>query len=283
MTSRSACSHSASDFASFTSLINGSAPPALGPYVGNRRRPWGTFAVTVATAAAGERPLGRLADEKQDPLSAIYRNRQVARGREIACKMQLRAQLHPKAVDPTERQKKIERGRAIFHRALERSYLRYIAMTNAVHLQALKDIMNDAIMDRIANSDRTVPTLRSADLERFLTASESARGQDAPSSAQDCSVFRPQALFATPPAKKCAGAPPPWNANEATPTCGDTGSIFAHPTMPYATLQRCATLEGLCAHPGSPTNPVSRFVDVFMETHVSCTGRSYTGKRRRQS
>lgn len=46
-----------------------------------------------------------------------------------------------------------------------------------------------------------------------------------PSSPQDCALLRLQALFATPQAKNCAVAPPPWNDNEATPTYGDTGSI----------------------------------------------------------
>ena len=72
---------------------------------------------------------------------------------------------------------------------------------------AFNDILNDAIMNNIANTVRIAPTLRSMDLERFLTTSESDRGQDAQTSPQDCTVQRPQALFATPTAKQSAGHP----------------------------------------------------------------------------
>ena len=71
----------------------------------------------------------------------------------------------PKRGDPTERRKKIERGRAILQRARARSYIRYLIL------------------------ECPAPTLRSEDPERLPLTSDSARGQDVPSSPQDCVVL----------------------------------------------------------------------------------------------
>jgi hypothetical protein len=54
------------------------------------------------------------------------------------------------------------------------------------------------------------------------------------------------------------------DSTETTSTCGDTRAIYANPTQLCATSQRSATLEGLCAPPGSPASPVTRLVDRHM-------------------
>jgi hypothetical protein len=56
----------------------------------------------------------------------------------------------------------------------------------------------------------------------------------------------------------------------ATSTCGDTGVTYANPTQLCATPQRDATLEGLCALPGSPESPVTRVVDGHMLVEKIC-------------
>jgi hypothetical protein len=50
------------------------------------------------------------------------------------------------------------------------------------------------------------------------------------------------------------------DSTETTSTCGDTRALYATPTQLCATSQRSATLEGLCAPPGSPASPVTRVV-----------------------
>ena len=69
----------------------------------------------------------------------------------------------------------------------------------------------------------------------------SARGQDVPSSPQDCTMVRPQALFATPPVKGSA----------------DSGAFYATSNQICATPLRDATPGSLCAPLGSPESPVT--------------------------
>jgi hypothetical protein len=127
----------------------------------------GNLGITPLPASGMAPPRPSDLDQK-NPLYAAYRTRQIERGREIARKRLLRAQLHPKEVDPTERQKKIERGRAILQRARARSYIRYLIL------------------------ECSAPTPRPEDPERLPLTSDSARGQDVPSSPQDCVVLCPR-------------------------------------------------------------------------------------------
>jgi hypothetical protein len=57
---------------------------------------------------------------------------------------------------------------------------------------------------------------------------------------------------------------------ETTSTCGDTRVIYATPTQLCATSQRSATLEGLCAPPGSPESSVTRVVGRHMLLRKFC-------------
>ena len=114
----------------------------------------------------------------------------------------------PKRGRPHGATEKIERGRAILQRARARSYIRYLIL------------------------ECPAPTLRSEDPERLPLTSDSARGQDVPSSPQDCVMLCPQAIFSTPQAKNSAVVPPPWNDDEATPTYGDMGSIVPFVDLP---------------------------------------------------
>ena len=51
------------------------------------------------------------------------------------------------------------------------------------------------------------------------------------------------------------------NITKPTLTCDHPGPLYASSSQVCATSQRGATLEGLCALPGSPTSPVTRVVD----------------------
>jgi hypothetical protein len=51
------------------------------------------------------------------------------------------------------------------------------------------------------------------------------------------------------------------NITKLTSTCDNPGPLYASSNQVCATSQRSATLEGLCALPGSPTSPVTRVVD----------------------
>ncbi len=57
---------------------------------------------------------------------------------------------------------------------------------------------------------------------------------------------------------------PPSDITETTSTCGDTMTSYATPTQLCATSQCGATLEGLCAPPGSPESPFTRVVGRHM-------------------
>ena len=70
--------------------------------------------------------------------------------------------------------------------------------------------------------------------------------QEVPSSPQDCTMVRPQALFATPPVKDIA----------------DSGALYATSNQICVTPRRNATPGSLCAPLGSPEGPVTRSVDA---------------------
>jgi hypothetical protein len=90
-------------------------------------------------------------------------------------------------------------------------------------------------------------------------------------SPQDCTVLRPQALFAIPQAKfsdgdllACNIFIPLSDNTGATSTCGNTGSLYATSNQICTTPLRDATPGSLCAPHCSPEKPVTRVVAAHM-------------------
>ena len=88
---------------------------------------------------------------------------------------------------------------------------------------------------------------------------------------QECTVLRPQTLFATPQAKISTGYPlacniflPLSDNTRVTSTCDHTGPLYATSNQICTTPLRDATPGSLCDPHGSPENPVTRVVAAHM-------------------